>query len=70
MRLTRRIYCRIFQTVFRAALPVLPYRNPKIIPAVVRLGAINSLPRPAASSRSGKSTTESESRNWSEKAVK
>lgn len=34
MRIIRKIYCRAFQTVFRATLPVLPYRNPKIIPSV------------------------------------
>lgn len=40
MRITRRIYCRIFQTVFRAALPVLPYRNPKIIPSVAGIADV------------------------------
>ena len=34
MWLIRRIYCRTFQAAFRAALPFLPYRNPKIIPSV------------------------------------
>ena len=34
MFLLRKIYCRTFQTVFRIAIPFLPYRNPKIIPAV------------------------------------
>ena len=33
MFVLRRIYCRVFQLAFRAALPVLPYRNPKIIPS-------------------------------------
>lgn len=28
------MYCRTFQAVFRAALPFLPYRSPKIIPSV------------------------------------
>lgn len=27
----KKIYCRIFQIVFRIALPVLPYRNPEIL---------------------------------------
>ena len=27
----KKIYCRIFQNVFKFALPFLPYRNPKII---------------------------------------
>ena len=34
MRIIRKIYCRTFQTVFRAALPFLPYRNPRIVPSV------------------------------------
>lgn len=34
MFILRKIYCRTFQTVFRAALPFLPYRRPKIIPSV------------------------------------
>lgn len=33
MFVLRRIYCRVFQLAFRAALPVLPYCNPKIIPS-------------------------------------
>ena len=27
----RRIYSRIYQTAFHIALPLLPYRNPKIV---------------------------------------
>ena len=27
----KKAYCRIFQNIFKFALPVLPYRNPKII---------------------------------------
>lgn len=34
MFILRKIYCRTFQLVFRAALPFLPYRKPKIIPSV------------------------------------
>lgn len=34
MWITRKLYCRTFQTIFRLALPFLPYRNPKIIPSV------------------------------------
>ena len=33
MNIASKIYCRIFQGAFRAALPVLPYREPKIINA-------------------------------------
>lgn len=29
MHFAKKIYCRTFQTAFRMALPVLPYRNPK-----------------------------------------
>ncbi|MCD8337177.1 MAG: iron-containing alcohol dehydrogenase [Lachnospiraceae bacterium] len=31
MNQLKKIYCRAFQTVFKIALPFLPYRNPKII---------------------------------------
>lgn len=30
MNTLRKIYCRCFQTVFRIALPILPYRNPEV----------------------------------------
>lgn len=36
----RKIYCRIFQKIFRAALPFLPYRNPRIIPSVAGIGDV------------------------------
>lgn len=31
MNAVKKVYCRGFQTVFRIALPILPYRNPKIL---------------------------------------
>ncbi len=31
MNIFRKIYCRTFQTVFRIIIPVLPYREPKIL---------------------------------------
>lgn len=31
MNIIKKIYCRVFQLCFRAALPVLPYRNPKLL---------------------------------------
>ena len=31
MNIFYRFYCRAFQTVFKIALPILPYRNPKIV---------------------------------------
>lgn len=40
MNLFAKIYCRIFQTVFRMALPVLPYREPEIIGACAELGKV------------------------------
>lgn len=36
----KKIYCRTFQTVFRAALPALPYRNPDILNKVEEIPAI------------------------------
>jgi alcohol dehydrogenase class IV len=38
MNLAKKTYCRTFQSVFRAALPVLPYRKPTL------LGSIQELP--------------------------
>ena len=37
MNSLRKIYCRGFQTVFKAALPFLPYRKPKIVNSVKAL---------------------------------
>ncbi|MBQ7822308.1 MAG: iron-containing alcohol dehydrogenase [Clostridia bacterium] len=37
MNIVKKIYCRIYQTAFHAALPFLPYREPEII------GSINEL---------------------------
>lgn len=31
MNLLKRIYCRTFQTVFKAAIPLLPYRSPELL---------------------------------------
>ena len=33
-------FCRVFQTVFRAALPILPYREPEIINSCSELGKV------------------------------
>lgn len=38
MNRLRRMYCRTFQTVFKIALPFLPYRKPKIV------GSVKALP--------------------------
>ena len=34
MNVFKKFYCRAFQTVFRAALPLLPYREPEIMHSV------------------------------------
>ena len=34
------VFCRTFQTAFRLALPVLPYREPEIIPAITALDRV------------------------------
>ena len=40
MFILKKIGCRVFQTAFRAALPLLPYREPKIVPSCDALGAV------------------------------
>ncbi|MCD8330200.1 MAG: iron-containing alcohol dehydrogenase [Lachnospiraceae bacterium] len=40
MNRLKKIYCRTFQTVFKLALPFLPYRNPKIVGQVDQLPAL------------------------------
>ena len=32
------VFCRVFQAAFRMALPVLPYRQPRILSACAQLG--------------------------------
>ena len=39
MRLTKRIYSRIFQKAFRIAIPLLPYRKPEILDGMEALPA-------------------------------
>ncbi len=34
MNIFKKIYCRIFQTAFKLAIPILPYRNPQILNSV------------------------------------
>ncbi|MBQ9832123.1 MAG: iron-containing alcohol dehydrogenase [Clostridia bacterium] len=34
MNIFKKIYCRVFQTVFKIAIPILPYRNPVILNSV------------------------------------
>ena len=40
MNIVSKIYCRTFQFGFRAALPVLPYREPKIINSCTKLNGV------------------------------
>mgnify|MGYP002627314751 CR=1 FL=1 len=37
MNLFKRIYCRVYQLGFRIAMPLLPYRDPKILTSVGEL---------------------------------
>lgn len=37
MNCFRKLYCRTYQTVFRIALPVLPYRNPELLRGIDEL---------------------------------
>lgn len=40
MNRLKKVYCRSFQTVFKIALPFLPYRKPKIVSSVKEIPAI------------------------------
>lgn len=40
MNLIKKIYCRVFQFCFRAALPILPYREPKILNEMSQIGEV------------------------------
>ena len=47
MNIISKIYCRVFQKIFKLAIPLLPYRNPEIIddiPALSRLAAKEANP--------------------------
>ena len=50
MHLARRAWCRTYQTVFRIALPILPYTEPRILEhaedAVVPFVQIIGMPLP------------------------
>ena len=37
MNIASKLFCRTFQIAFRAALPILPYREPKIVPSCSEL---------------------------------
>ena len=40
MNIASKAFCRIFQTAFRLALPILPYREPEIVGACSELGKV------------------------------
>lgn len=40
MNLFKKMYCRVFQAAFRAALPILPYREPQVISSCEGLCAV------------------------------
>ena len=40
MNIFKKVYCRAFQTVFRLAIPFLPYREPEILNGVEELAAL------------------------------
>ena len=40
MNVIKKIYCRVFQTAFRAALPILPYREPECFESVDALPSL------------------------------
>ena len=36
----KKVYCRVFQTCFRIAIPVLPYRDPKVLSSVKEIAEV------------------------------
>ncbi|MBQ8407369.1 MAG: iron-containing alcohol dehydrogenase [Clostridia bacterium] len=40
MFILKKLACRVFQTAFRAALPILPYREPQVIPSCAQLDRV------------------------------
>ena len=40
MNIAHRLYCRAFQLVFRAALPILPYRQPKTLSSLTEIAPL------------------------------
>lgn len=37
MNLFKKIYCRTYQTVFKLAIPILPYRDPEILDSILKI---------------------------------
>lgn len=40
MNIVEKIYCRVFQTCFRIAMPILPYRNPEVLASEEEIAAV------------------------------
>ncbi len=40
MNIAKKIYCRVFQTVFKLAIPILPYRNPLVLSKREEIGDV------------------------------
>lgn len=40
MRIVKKVYCRVFQTALRMALPLLPYREPEILHSLAELSHV------------------------------
>ncbi len=40
MNIFKKIYCRIYQLAFRAAMPILPYREPKILSGIEEISSV------------------------------
>lgn len=40
MNILRKLWCRTYQTAFRMALPVMPYREPRVLTALEQLGPL------------------------------
>lgn len=40
MKTVKKVYCRLYQTIFKLALPVLPYRKPQVLKKVDMLPAL------------------------------
>ena len=37
MNVFKKMYCRVFQTIFKLAIPILPYRSPKILNSITQI---------------------------------
>ena len=42
MNVLKKAYCRTFQTIFKLAIPILPYRTPKQLDTIVKIADVLS----------------------------